>query len=435
MRDNRSSLVAGVCGVALALWLSGCRLFDSPLEELDSANLQHYRKAATQIDFPAAQEATDTEKGVFSGPPRRIGDLYDPDRDEMWDVSLAEVLRMALANSQIIRTRGGFLSAQNPLLTNPQATMSVYNPAIQESGVLLGSRGVEAALGDFDARFTSSMQWGRNELVQNNRLLSGGLDAGETLTDETGVFSSRLEKQMATGGSLALRHDWNYSQNNVPARLFPSAYTGLLGAEYRHPLWAGSGTEFTRIAGPSNRGVQRISGVDQGVVISRINNDISLTDLEAAVTGLVKEVEELYWELSLAYRVYDSEKTALEGATALWKVVKAKALSGLVSTADEAQARVNFFQTRARAENAWADLYQFEGRLRRLVGLPVNDGRILRPVDEPTIAEFVPDWHVCLAESLVHRVELRRQKWSIKKLTLEHKGACSNICVNAQTRC
>ena len=32
--------------------------------------------------------------------------------------------------------------------------------------------------------------------------------------------------------------------------------------------------------------------------------------------------------------------------------------------------------------------------------LPVNDGRTIRPSDEPTIADISPDWHSCLAEAL-----------------------------------
>ena len=56
--------------------------------------------------------------------------------------------------------------------------------------------------------------------------------------------------------------------------MFPSAYRGNVQAQYRHPLLAGSGTEFTRIAGPINPNFGAITGVSQGVLIARINNDI-----------------------------------------------------------------------------------------------------------------------------------------------------------------
>ena len=209
-------------------------------------------------ESPADVDQPTDAQALFSDAPRRI---RHPNKDDIWEISLDEALHLAMAHNRVIRTGGSFLSPQNPLLTNPQQAASVFDPAIQESGVLLGLRGVEAALSEFDARFTSSMLWGRNETVQNNRFLSGGLAPGDTLVEETGIFSSRLDKQMATGGLFALRHDWNYSQNNVPSRLFESSFTGLLRAEYRQPLWAGSGVEFTRIAGALDRNVRGISGV------------------------------------------------------------------------------------------------------------------------------------------------------------------------------
>ena len=96
----------------------------------------------------------------------------------------------------------------------------------------------------------------------------------------------------------------NYQLNNVPAfqRLFGSVYTGNVQAQFTQPLLAGSGVEFNRIAGPINNNPQRVSGVSQGVVIARINNDISIADFEASVRNLLKDVEDLYWELALAYR-------------------------------------------------------------------------------------------------------------------------------------
>jgi hypothetical protein len=54
-----------------------------------------------------------------------------------------------------------------------------------------------------------------------------------------------------------------------------------------------------------------------------------------------------------------------------------------------------------------------------LLGLPINDGRLIRPADEPPLANVVFDWDFALAEALERRVELRRQKWIIKRRELE----------------
>ena len=62
-----------------------------------------------------------------------------------------------------------------------------------------------------------------------------------------------------------------------------------------------------------------------------------------------------------------------------------------------------------------------------MLGLPVNDGRIIRPVDEPPIAKFVPDWYTSLTEALTRRPELRTQKWQIKSLELQLRAAKSLV--------
>jgi outer membrane protein TolC len=409
--------------VLVAFLLASCRGIDKPLKYFGDSELNYYKDVATQVDFPVLAEECAPDPLNYE-PPRRI---RHPRKDDLWDVGLQEAIHLAMSNSHILRTRGQFLSNGNPLLTNSNQIPSVYDPAIQESEVLFGVRGVEAALSDFDARFTTTMLWGRNELVQNNRILSGGIPPGGTLTDETGVWTSRLEKQLATGGILAVNHNWNYSGNNVPTRQFQSVYTGLLQVEYRQPLLAAAGVEYSRIAGPAGRSLQGVTGVAQGVLIARINNDISIADFEAGVRNLLKDVEDTYWDLVLAYRIYDIEVSSRNRTLQIWRGVKAKFDGDIASVAEEAQTRDNYFENRARAENALADLYQIESQLRRLMRLPVNDGRIIRPIEDVAKAEFMPDWHVSLAESLTRRVELRRQKWNIKSLEFQLKAAKSLV--------
>ncbi len=85
------------------------------------------------------------------------------------------------------------------------------------------------------------------------------------------------------------------------------------------------------------------------------------------------------------------------------------------------------YNTRATAEQDLTNLYTAETNLRRLLGLPVNDGRVIRPVDEPPIAKFVPDWFSSLTEGLTRRSELRKQKWQIKSFELQACGAAKSL--------
>lgn len=413
----------GVLGLS-ACALCGCLRMKHTATDLLPARGDHYRTVARNLRFADVLTPVAGDLATYPEPRR----LRSPDESEVWHVPLGEALRIALDNNAIIRDRQ-FLSPANPLLANPDQTPSVFDPSIQETGGLLGGRGFDAALADFDARFTTSMLWGRDEQVQNNRFLSGGLAPGQTLTDEIGLFAARLEQPLGNGGSVALSHEWDYSLNNIPNRLFGSSYVGLLRAEYRQPLWAGAGREYTSIAGP----YARQPGVPaQGILIARLNNEISVADFDARMQLLLKNVEDHYWELALAYRVYESQRVARDSAFEVWKKVQGRVQAGLGGTgvADEAQALENYHERKNAASNALADLYEAEGRLRRLIGLPVNDGRLIWPSDAPLDAPFHADWHSAVHEALAQRVELRRQQANIRGLSMQLRAAQSLVAPN-----
>jgi len=391
-----------VCGA-----LVGCR---SPktIHYLGEADLQHYKDRVLEVEYSNIDQPTPQEV-AYSLKPHT---LRDRTNDEIWDLSLMEAIQTALTNNKLIRTRA------NPQLS--QNSPSIYDPALRETGFLFGSRGVEAALADFDARIGSTMIFGGNKQYANNVLAPNFVSS-----NETGNFTSSISKQFANGGTFAVNHNWNYLGTNSPAAQFPSSYSGLIQAQYVQPLWAGAGVEYTRIAGPVRPGLGDIVGVSQGVSIARINTDISVADFEAAVTLMVKDVEDLYWELYLAYRQYDANETNRKKSHELWhkEEFARKAGAAGVGSMAEAQIRESYLETRAQTETALSDLYVIENQFRKMLGLPVNDGKIIRPADDPVEAEYLVNWESTLLEALSRRIELRRQKWQIKSLELQRIAA------------
>jgi outer membrane protein TolC len=283
--------------------------------------------------------------------------------------------------------------------------------------VLFGRRGVEAALADFDTTFTANMLWGRNETIPNNQLR-------QVISAETAAFDASLRKTFANGSSVQMSHSVDYLGTNNPTVLFPSSYTGDLIASYRQPLLAGRGVEYTRVAGPIGSSFGGISGVSQGVVIARINNDLTLAEFESNLHDLVNDVENAYWDLYLNYRNFNTAATARDAAQGTWELADKQA-PAILLPADEAQARDQLFEARAAVLNTRSQLFTTETRLRRLLGLPVNDGVILQPSDEPVTAEVVPEWYSSLMEAMTYRVELHAQKWNIRSLELQLDAAHS----------
>lgn len=418
----------------VGLLLVGCTQTDHKLTYIgEPREIEEYQDAETRLENPTdCNHEVDPTAGT--GRPHTI---RDRGHDEIWDLSLAEAIHLALVNNRIARTRNDFLSQGSTILNNPDGIQSVYDPAIRDSGVLFGTRGVESALSAFDTQFTTNITWGTSAQIQNNTFLAGGLPEGGVLNQDTAQFTTGVQKNLAYGAILALSNNWNYSQTNQQFQLFPSYYSGNVLLNYTQPLWAGSGAEFNRIAGPIALNVPGVSGVNQGVMIARINTDMSLIDFEAQVRNMIKDIEDTYWDLYLAYRNYDSLVKARNTALETWRVVSAKARTGVPGggAADEAQSLEAYYDARARAEAAYGGpagraassaepgLLGLELQLRRLLRLPANDGRIIRPSDDPVIADYSPEWHICLAEALTRREELRRQKWNIKSYELQLTAA------------
>jgi len=259
---------------------------------------------------------------------------------------------------------------------------------------------------------------GRSERVFNNPFFGGGAPA---LTSNTSAFRLQVSKQAANGSTLTLRNLTDYNRNSSPVNAFGSVYDLVNQLEFRQPLGRGAGTAVTRIAGPN-----AVPGQYNGVLISRIRSDISLSAFESAVRNLVRDVETNYWELYFAYRNLDTILEARDSARSTWENRKLRLDNGVGRPDDEAQARQQFFAFEIQAQSALAGrgqgqlgVFGAERNLRRLMGLPPVDGQMIRPSSEPVAAPIAFDWDSSRSQALSRRVELRQQKWSIRQRELE----------------
>lgn len=404
-RPRRFQVALATLATLAALSLTvGCRSFDEE-KHLGKADYRPYVEAVERPCIPPAQPPT-PEQG-FLGPPPTVRNF---EQLEPWPLSLQEVTRIALMNSQVIRDIGG------RVVTSPTLAPTIYDPAIQETDPRFG---VEAALSAFDTQLSSTLYFGRTEQKFNNIFfaLSGG-------ANNTGDFQVQMSKIAATGTTFAVRNTTNYVRNGVLSNLFPSAFTTLYQAEIRHPLMQGSGVEFNRIAGPS-----RIPGVYNGVLVARINNDITIARFEGTVRDLCRDIEQTYWELYFAYRNLDTQLIARRAAAEIWRREQARLDAEVARRDEEALARQRYYAFQAQVENALTGagpqlgVFGAERQLRRLMGVPPADGRMIRPATEPTMADIVYDWQTSVQEAVDRRVELRQQRWLVQRRQLELTAA------------
>jgi outer membrane protein TolC len=264
----------------------------------------------------------------------------------------------------------------------------------------------------------------------NNVFFGGGT---RLLQQDLHRYQAQISKRSATGGEFTARKIFDYDANNSPGNNDPALPWGVqLEGEFRQPLFQGAGVEFNRIAGPG-----ATPGVYRGVLIARVNTDISLAEFEIGVRNLVNDVENLYWELYYAYRDLDAKVAARNRALEVWRRIDNLRASGRRGgeLEQEAQAREQYFRLESEVQNALSGgpadrvrsnvfrgaggVQATERRLRLLMGIPVTDGRLIRPSQDPLAARILFDWRDMVAEALTRRPELRQQKWAIKRAELE----------------
>jgi outer membrane protein TolC len=412
-----------VAVTSLTLVASGCAP-RQPFYFFEDGDLSHYVGSIQKLEYPDSDQPPLDEAAGAVDPLT----LSNPSFDNIWELSLEEAIRTSLENGKVLRNLGGrFASFGGPrpqtgepavsLLTSPQQTPTIYDPAITETEPF---RGVEAALALFDAQLTSSLTWERQNRPQNVNP-TGALIFQQKLLGDQGNWTSGIQKRSATGATWGFANSTIYDNNNSPIREIPATWTTNYDFSFNQPLLQGAGVTYNRIAGPDP--FDNIFGrpLFRGVLLARINADISLADFEAGVRNLISDTEQSYWELYFAYRNLEARKAGRDSSLEAWRKVHALYVEqSRGGEADkEAQAREQYFFFRSEVEQALTDVYRCENRLRYMMGISASDGRLIRPADEPTTARISFDWQQSLVEALSRSAELRKQKWVIKQRELE----------------
>jgi outer membrane protein TolC len=413
----------------------------------ESPDLQHYLNTATAIEYPDVNVESLAET-TQSMRPLTI-DNHDY---QFWDVSLEECVSIALANAKFFMTTSGnaefrqSIAAQFVSGTADQFG-SIYDIPVQQTttqSVPLtvdgsGNRvlprsvvranqvgGVEDALAEFDAQASAFINYSTTDRPQNVGNLNI-INPTETLAANT-TQQAALSKRIATGGVVSLRQQILYSRNNTPtltttgnARAVPSDWTSLIEAQIQHPLMRNRGTLINRIP----------------VVLASLNEDISIADFEGQVRNLVRDVEVAYWDLYVAYRNVATTTIGRNSAIATAQFARLQLENGTGTVQELAQAEEQYYQFRARLEGALAGsnlpgddrfgVYGRERALRELLGLAPTDGRLVRPIDEPSIAHIEFDWYEAVAQALYLSPELRNKKIRIKQNELELMSAKNQV--------
>ena len=429
MKIFPSNLLIAISTIAVFV-LVGCTP-NKPIYLNDTGNLSYYLDRATAVEYPDA-EIPSLEEVTQSQRPMTV---IDPEFNNFEDVTLEDVVSMALLNTKVVRGFGTpglqgvrVVPGQDSLANAPSAASTSYDIAIRESepGVinqpgaisrpsaivtntaLDANQGVEAALADFDANYTGSFNVARSDEPRNGTSILNS----EVFTQTQITWQHEISKKAANGTQLFFRNINQYTENNNPiagqgvpgaVQILDSFYRASLEAEIRQPLLRGRGAFIQRMP----------------IVISRISTDQQIANLEATLQNMVTNLEIRYWDLYLAYRSLDAAKTGRDAALETYRIIKDQYDEDAnvnIQNLSQAEEQYHFFD--AQVIDAYNSLLNAEGQLRYLMGWSSTDGRFLRPIDEPMMAPIEFDWCESLCEALTYRPQIRQQRWEIKKREL-----------------
>lgn len=176
------------------------------------------------------------------------------------------------------------------------------------------------------------------------------------------------------------------------------------------------------------------------LIVHAVDPDMTLQDLEKHVAHLVREVEIAYWDLYLSYRDVANGVKLRDSAREVARISAAHLESGTGTRQELAQAQEQYHGAEAQLKIALhgsnltpnvVGLYDRERALRKILGLSVEDGRLLHPMDHPFLKSPAGDqsfdFNKLSDEMLATRTDLKSIQLRIKSQELELTTAKNQI--------
>lgn len=380
------------------------------------SSIQNTRSSFLEDEILSEVSYSENLSQPDSRPPATLSTVANFEQLKRIPITVDDAILLALKNSILVRETAQ-IGGPSALMRNPVQARSAFDVAIQESGYLFGQRGVAAALSDFDTSFEANMFWGRDERIQNNPFLSGGVLPGDTLVDESATASAQLSKSSRNGGTFSIRHQWAYNGTNRNDVLFPSAFDGTLEFQFRQPILSGAGRDVVDVTGPRSSNLRSVSEVSQGVVIAQVNTAISILDFQIAMSELLRNVEIQYWQLHTEWKRLKSHYSTRSRLNTIAKITKNRvATNGLGFGAIEASEMERaILENQLQIKRQKNLVLSSDAQLRRLLSLPVGSAELFACVQNPSEAKIQFDWDSLVQKACEQRPELKRQELEVRK--------------------
>jgi outer membrane protein len=294
------------------------------------------RAAAERIG--AGQAATAEPKQVPPGVP---GAVVHMSLDDAVKLALDRNLDIAVQrlNPQTFDfSIASLQAAYKPALTSQVASQSVVNPPTNTlQGVPGGALGITNTTATGNAGFTQNLRWG--------------------------------------GGGYALTLNNNRQVTNSTTSTLNPAYNTTYSAQYTQPILRGFKIDATR----------------QSLVVTKLNQDISETQLQASIINTLSNVRNAYWDFVYAIQAVDVARESLDLATKLVQDNQTRVEVGTMAPIDVVQAQSEQATRRQTLVQAEATRRTTELALKRLIVAGTQDPNWEPSIDPTDRPEFRPE--------------------------------------------
>ena len=257
-------------------------------------------------------------------------------------------------------------AAYKPAVTSQLATQSVLNPPTNTlQGVPAGQNGITNTTTTGNGGITQNIRWG--------------------------------------GGGYAVTLNNNKQTTNSTTSTLNPSFNTTYSAQYTQPLLRGFKIDTTR----------------QSLVVTKLNQDISETQLQASIINTLSNVRNAYWDFVYAIQAVDVARESLDLATKLVQDNQTRVEVGTMAPIDVVQAQSEQATRKQTLVQAEATRRTTELALKRLIVSGTQDPNWEPSIDPTDRPEFRP-------EAIDVGAAVRRALSARTDLTIAHKNLESN---------
>ena len=295
---------------------------------------------------------------------------------QVWNLTLDEAIRIALANSEVVV----LLTA----VTAAPSGSTIYDPAIANTEI-------DRARGRLDPTLQLQNNFNRQEIPQ--AFFGPGVPPPVRIEgDRVDDYEMRLglAKPTVTGGSLNLGVSANPSRTSAAGLPLNPETRSSLDLGFTQPLLQGAGTRVNLAP----------------IEIARIDTERSFFQLKDGLQRTVRGVIEAYWALVFARTDVWARRQQVEQGRWAAQFAETKMKIGSANLSEVAQARSALAGFRANLVTSEANVLQREAALRNILRLPPADNTRIVPVTPPPSERLDVDWNELLRTAETYRPDL-----------------------------